>query len=73
MTTFFTPFTPEEFRKQTGLNAADNEAIYIRWVNTHINYANYQTMQQMNESLKEICSLLKDPSLVEEGKYLFKK
>lgn len=66
MTTIFTPFTPEAFQKETGLNAADNEAIYIRWVNTHINYANYQTMQQMAESLKEICSLLKDPAMVEE-------
>jgi ribonuclease HI len=73
MTTFFTPFTPEEFRNQTGLHAADNEAIYIRWVNTHINYANYQTLQQMATSLKEICSLLKDPAMVEEGKYPFTK
>jgi hypothetical protein len=73
MTAPFTPFTPEEFRKQTGLNAADNEAIYLRWVNTHINYANYQTMQQMAGSLKEICTLLKNPALVEEGKYPFMK
>lgn len=62
MTTPFTPFTPEEFNRQTGLNAADNEAVYIRWVNTHINYANYQTLQQVAESLREICSLLKDPA-----------
>lgn len=66
MTNMFTPFTPEEFHRQTGLNAADNEAIYLRWVNTQINYANYQTMQQMSTSLKEICSLLKDPAMVEE-------
>lgn len=73
MTNLFTPFTPDEFKKQTGLNAFDNEAIYARWVNTQINYANYQTLQQMAESLKEICSLLKEPAMVEEGKYVFKK
>ncbi len=52
------PFTTEEFKKSTGLNAADNEAIYLRWVNTQINYATYQTMQEMTKSLKVIIDLL---------------
>jgi hypothetical protein len=60
MTSPFTPFTPELFKQQTGLDAYENEAIYIRWVNTQVNYANYQTMREMNTSLKEIISLLKE-------------
>ena len=63
MTHHFEPFTPEEFNKATGLNASDNEAIYIRWVNTQVNYATYQTMQEMTTSLKEIISLLKENSI----------
>jgi hypothetical protein len=55
----FEPFTHEQFQEQTGLNAHDNEAIYIRWVNAQINYANFRQMREMNESLKEIIKLLK--------------
>lgn len=72
MTHLFEPFTPEEFTKATGLNAIDNEAIYIRWVNTQINYATYQSMQEMTNSLKTIISLLKENSS-EENKYPFVK
>lgn len=64
----FEPFTPDVFRQQTGLNALDNEAVYIRWVNTQINYANYQQMQSMNASLKEIIALLKEVSFATEPK-----
>lgn len=63
MTHLFEPFTPELFTKQTGLRAEDNEAIYIRWVNSQVNYANYKNMQEMNNSLKEIIALLKEGSL----------
>jgi hypothetical protein len=56
----FEPFTPESFKQQTDLNAHENEAIYIRWVNTQINYANYQAMREMTESLKEIIRLLNE-------------
>lgn len=66
MTQLFEPFTPEEFKKATGLNATDNEAIYVRWVNTQINYATYQSMQEMTASLKIIISLLKENSPKEE-------
>ena len=62
MTHQLEPFTVEEFNKSTGLNAADNEAIYLRWVNTQINYATYQTMQEMTKSLKIIIDLLKEDS-----------
>ena len=71
MTHQLEPFTPEEFKKITGLNAADNEAIYLRWVNTQINYATYQTMQEMTKSLKVIIDLLKENSPQE--KYPFSK
>jgi hypothetical protein len=71
MTHHLDPFTPEEFRKVTGLNAADNEAIYLRWVNTQINYATYQTMQEMTKSLKVIIDLLKENAPQE--KYPFSK
>ena len=60
MTNFFEPFTPEAFTDQTGLNAHDNEAIYIRWVNAKINYANYLNMKAMNDSLQEIIKILKE-------------
>ena len=60
----FEPFTPEAFKQQTGLNAFENEAIYIRWVNTQINYANYVQMQAMNQSLKEIIAILKESAFV---------
>ena len=63
MTLLFEPFTPELFKQQTGLNAQENEAIYIRWVNSQINYANYQNMKQMNESLQQIIGLLKEGRL----------
>ncbi len=58
MTRYFEPFTPEIFKQQTGLTALENEAIYLRWVNSQINYANYQQMQEMNGSLKQIIQLL---------------
>lgn len=59
MTHRFEPFTPELFKQQTGLDARDNEAIYVRWVNTQVNYANYQSMQEMTKSLNEIVHLLR--------------
>lgn len=68
MTHLFEPFTPDEFKKATGLNAPDNEAIYVRWVNTQINYATYQAMQEMTSSLKTIIGLLKENNQ-EESKY----
>ena len=58
MTHHFEPFTPELFKQQTGLNAHENEAVYIRWVNTQVNFANYQAMKEMSQSLKEIIRLL---------------
>ena len=67
MTQLFEPFTPELFKKQTGFNAEDNEAIYVRWVNSQINYANYQHMKEMTSSLKEIIRLLS------ENEYRFTK
>jgi hypothetical protein len=73
MEPIFSPFTPEEFHKQTGLTASDNEAIYIRWVNTQINYANYQTMKEMVASLKEIRSILKENQVQGNGKFPFVK
>lgn len=73
MTHHLEPFTPEEFKKSTGLNAADNEAIYLRWVNTQINYATYQSMHEMTKSLKQIIELLKENSAVDERKYPFTK
>ena len=66
MTHHLEPFTVEEFKKSTGLNAADNEAIYLRWVNTQINYATYQTMQEMTRSLKVIIELLKEDNSQKE-------
>ena len=63
MTHLFEPFTPEMFQQQTGLNAADNEAVYLRWANAQINYANYLNMKEMNDSLHEIIRLLKEGAL----------
>ena len=63
MTQHFEPFTPELFKAQTGLNAYDNEAIYLRLVNSQINYANYQSMKEMTASLKEIIRLLKEGAM----------
>ncbi len=68
MTQLFEPFTPELFKKYTGLNAQENEAIYIRWVNSQINYANYQNMKQMNDSLAEIIRLLKNEGVPNPNK-----
>ena len=64
----FEPFTPAAFLQQTGLTASENEAVYIRWVNTQINYANYVQMQSMNESLKQIISILKENVIIGEVK-----
>jgi hypothetical protein len=68
MTHLFEPFTPERFRSETGLNAHDNEAVYLRWVNSQINYANYQQMQEMNNSLRQIIALLKEGALSDAAK-----
>ena len=68
MTHHFEPFTPELFKQQTGLNAHENEAIYVRWVNTQINYANYLQMQEMNTSLREIIVLLKEGAMANADK-----
>jgi hypothetical protein len=68
MTHLFEPFTPERFRAETGLNAHENEAIYLRWVNSQINYANYKQMQEMNTSLREIIVLLKEGALSDAAK-----
>lgn len=55
----FEPFTPEAFTKETGFDPNDNEAIYLRWVNSQINYENFLALKDMCLSLKEIQSLLK--------------
>ena len=68
MTQLFEPFTPERFRSETGLNAQENEAIYLRWVNSQINYANYKQMQEMNNSLRQIIALLKEGALSDAAK-----
>lgn len=65
----YEPFTPEAFKKETGMEAGDNEAIYLRWVNTQINYANYQCMREMSDSLKHIRELLQQPDWPGGGKY----
>lgn len=72
----FEPFTPELFKQETGMNADENEAIYVRWVNTQINYANYQSMMEMTKSLKEIIRLLTENELSltkREANYPFTK
>ena len=68
MSDLFAPFTPEAFHQQTGLNAVENEAVYIRWANSQINYANYLNMKEMSDSLKEIIVLLKDGALQANAK-----
>lgn len=76
MPNYFEPFTPELFKQETGLNAYENEAIYVRWVNTQINYANYQAMKEMTQSLKEIIRLLTENDLrltPKENDYPFSK
>ena len=73
MSSLFEPFTPELFKQQTGLDAQDNEAIYMRWVNSQINYANYQNMKEVTNSLKEIISLLQQGALQKDDKYPFTK
>ena len=76
MTHHFEPFTPELFKQQTGLNAFENEAVYVRWVNTQINYANYQAMREMTQSLKEIIRILNENNFTltpKEENYPFSK
>ena len=63
MNHLFEPFTPERFGQETGLNAHENEPIYLRWVNSQINYANFLQMQEMNVSLRQIIELLKEGAL----------
>jgi hypothetical protein len=76
MTQIFEPFTPELFKQQTGLNAHENEAVYVRWVNTQVNYANFQAMREMTQSLKEIIRLLNENNFTlnkKEESYPFTK
>jgi hypothetical protein len=76
MTHHFEPFTPDLFKQQTGLNAYENEAVYVRWVNTQINYANYQAMREMTQSLKEIIRILNENNFTltpKEENYPFSK
>ena len=58
----FAPFTVDAFKKQTGLNAHEHEGIYLRWVNVHLNYQNYLSMQSMNKQLEELTQLVMDRS-----------
>jgi hypothetical protein len=60
----YEPFTPLEFRKATGLNASENEAIYMRWLNVQINYANLQALQEINLTLQELreSSMMRQPT-----------
>jgi hypothetical protein len=60
----FKPFTPELFRTETGLKADEHEGIYLRWVNANINYQNYLSMRNMNESLQEIIKLLRQEEVI---------
>ena len=64
MTQEFKPFTPEVFRIETGLKAEEHEGIYLRWVNANINYQNYLSMKDMNESLTEIIRLLRQEDVI---------
>ncbi len=73
MTKLFEPFTPETFKKETGFDATDNEAIYFRWVNSQINYANYEIMREMSASLKQITQLLSQATPEERVKALGSK
>ncbi len=59
MTEPFHPFTTKQFKQETGLEASENEAIYIRWLNAQMNYANYQNLQQMKDLLLELTDILK--------------
>jgi hypothetical protein len=68
MTHLFEPFTPERFRQETGFHAHENEAIYLRWVNSQINYANYLQMQEMNQSLREIITMLREGVLTDTSR-----
>jgi hypothetical protein len=73
---YFEPFTAELFLQETGLRAEENEAVYVRWVNIQINYANYQAMKEMTQSLNEIVRLLKEndfPLTKKEENYPFAK
>lgn len=67
MTNLFEPFTPALFKKETGLEAMENEAIYFRWVNAQINYATYQNMRELNQSLREVIELLRQGALQNQG------
>ena len=60
----FKPFTPELFRTETGLKAEEHEGIYLRWVNANINYQNFLSMKNMNESLQEIIRLLRQEDVI---------
>ena len=62
MTNHYEPFTPAIFRQLTGLDAQDNEAIYLRWVNAQINHANFMHLQSMNDALREIVHFLRESS-----------
>lgn len=73
MTSHYEPFTPELFQQQTGLSARDNEAIYIRWVNSQMNYATFQLMKEMTASLKEIILLLQENNKAVVNQYPFTK
>lgn len=73
MTNQFEPFTPDLFKQQTGLDAQENEAIYIRWANSQINYATFQLMKEMTTSLKQIIHLLEENNKAAAGKYPFTK
>ena len=60
----FKPFTPELFRTETGLKADEHEGLYLRWVNANINYQNYLSMRNMNDSLQEIIRLLRQGEVI---------
>jgi hypothetical protein len=68
MTNHYEPFTPSLFKQLTGLEARDNEAVYLRWVNAQINHANFCYLQDMTESLREIVQYLREHTVVFDKK-----
>lgn len=70
MNHLFHPFTPELFKKETGMDATENEAIYFRWLNAHMNYSNYQNLSDMARMLKELTGLIRQSNILPEEQRL---
>lgn len=56
---YLDPFIPENFSKETGLQAHDNPELYIKWVNMKMSYSINQNLKNLTDAINNLTEQLK--------------